>query len=755
MVIIGAGPSGLYTAIQLKKAGVEDVIVYDPRAGEYVRPGHINSTVLERAEIGVGVKFNFPTDKTAHIKDVERLLWKHALSLGIPVEQKIFVGFSPDPKGVIVVDKEGKEEKIACDYVMDCTGSKRLVVNAVNEFSQAPIKPFKTSLVTEDVTVRNHLLAYVKIDERSLKVSNHVQPTPMSISGISSLEFARGMERLRQFGWHEFALPRCYNMPFGKDKACFYVETPDDLTPDQKETWLQAVLETRTGDDGISFQLLSDSKKYKNKPRLTTFSVNPMELSPFSHQEHGLPTVITQGDTQIDPNYFLAHGIIDSFDRIDQMIKGMKISGGKIIYFQQQDYEHDVQHDLEKHREALITHYKERKEYFIVWLQKAKGYYEVAIDRTKLPEEKLLFAERIKEIEGRIAYHNALKIVRENILVTPKLSDLIEAKECLMLAQQKLPSVSKEREDTNQKLNLLLPMFEDVGKKLYQEDNFCLALKAYQEALNLSRIQVPRDETTGVILHTMMISCYRKLHLGDKALLQAREALETCSLGTEIQKEIIFNAIKAAMEGLLSNKEENPIAAKQSIRMIAKFYCQYQEFIQHHLGQDLNAERLEMISILGSGDSLREQGDVLAEQGKFELALNIYQDALLMHRLSNYPSSIEWAGNLCASMMVIYRKTNRLPEGIPFANEVLKIPTLPIETKKKILFSVMKGGVDAINLIKERQEDISLVKELRQLYIQHKEFLKCELQGALKDELNTLDSLFDTVVSQSVINAYG
>lgn len=755
VIIIGAGPSGLYTAIQLKKAGVEDVIVYDPRAGEYVRPGHINSTVIERAERGVGVKFNFPTDKTAHIKDVERLLWKHALSLGIPVEQKTFVGFNLDSKGVIVVDKEGKEEKIPCDYVMDCTGSKRLVVNAVNEFSQAPIKPFKTSLVTEDVTVQNHLLAYVKIDQRSLKVSNNIQPTPMDISGISPLEFARGMERLRQFGWHEFALPRCYNMPFGKDKACFYVETPDDLPPEQKEAWLQAVLETRTGDDGISFQLLTDSKKYKSKPRLTTFSVNPIELSPFSHQEQGLPTVITQGDTQIDPNYFLAHGIIDSFDRIDQMIKGMKISAGKIIYFQQQDYEHDVQHDLEKHREALIAHYKERKEYFIVWLQKAKAYYEVAIDRTKLPEEKLLFAERVKEIEGRIAYHNALKIVREKISVAPKLLDLIEVKERLMLALQKLPSVSKEREDANQKLKLLLPMIQDIGEKLYQEDNFSLALEAYQEALNLSRTQVPRDETIEVPLHAKMISCYRKLHLGDKALLQAREALETCSPGTEIQKEIIFNGIKGAMEELLSNKEESQITAKQSIRMVAKFYCQYQEFIEQHLEHDLNAERLEIISILGNCNLLREQGDELVEQGKSDLALNTYQDAILTHRLSNYPSSIEWEGNLCASMMVIYRKTNRLPEGVPFANEILKNPTLPIETKKKILFNVMKGGVDAINLMKESQEDLSLMKELRQLYTQHKEFLKSELQGALKSELNTLDSLFETVVSQSVINAYG
>lgn len=751
VIVIGAGPSGLYTAIQLKKAGVEDVFVYDPRAGEYVRPGHINSTVLERAECSVGIKFNFPDNKTAHIKDIERLLWKHALSLSIPIEQKIFVGFNPEPKGVIVVDKEGKEEIIACDYVMDCTGSKRLVVNAVNEFSQNTIKPFKTSLVTEDVTVQNHLLAYVKIDPRSLKVSNNVRPTPMDISGTSPLEFVRGIERLRQFGWHEFAWPRCYNMPFGKDKVCFYVEAPDDLPSEQKEAWLQAVLETRTGDDGISFQLLPDSKKYKSKPRLTTFSVNPRELSPFSYHEQGLPTVITQGDTQIDPNYFLAHGIIDSFDRIDQMIKGMKISDGKINYFQQQDYEHDVQHDLEKHREELIAHYKERKEYFIAWLQKAKNYYELAGERTRLPEEKLLFTERLKEIEGRIAYHNALKIIREKISIVPKLLDLIEAKERLMFSLQELSSPSKEREDASRKLKLLQPMLQDVGEKLYEEDNFCLALEAYQEALNLSRMQVPREETVEVLLRSKIISCFRKLHLHDKILSEARDVLDACAPGGEIQKEIILNGIKAVMEEFLSNEKDNQIVAKMSLRMAAKFFCQYQELIQQHLGQDLDAGRLEMISILGNCNSLREQGGGLFEQGKFDLALNTYQDALLTHRLSTYPSSIDWEGSLCASMMVVYRKTNRFSEGLPFANEILLNPDLPIEAKKKILFHVVKGGIDAINIMRENQPDLSLMKEIQQLYTRHKEFLKSELQGSLKSELNILDSLFGAVVSKSIV----
>ena len=37
-VIIGAGPAGLYAAIKLRLAGIRDLVIYDPRAGNYTRP---------------------------------------------------------------------------------------------------------------------------------------------------------------------------------------------------------------------------------------------------------------------------------------------------------------------------------------------------------------------------------------------------------------------------------------------------------------------------------------------------------------------------------------------------------------------------------------------------------------------------------------------------------------------------------------------------------------------------------------------
>ncbi len=72
-VIIGAGPAGLYTAIKLRKAGVKDVVVYDPRAGDYTRPGHLNRNVFSRAQDGLGFNF-WSGDKVGHIKDLERAL---------------------------------------------------------------------------------------------------------------------------------------------------------------------------------------------------------------------------------------------------------------------------------------------------------------------------------------------------------------------------------------------------------------------------------------------------------------------------------------------------------------------------------------------------------------------------------------------------------------------------------------------------------------------------------------------------------
>jgi len=47
-VIVGAGPIGLYLAYTLRRAGIAPIMIIDPRAGMYERPGHVNVDVFKR-----------------------------------------------------------------------------------------------------------------------------------------------------------------------------------------------------------------------------------------------------------------------------------------------------------------------------------------------------------------------------------------------------------------------------------------------------------------------------------------------------------------------------------------------------------------------------------------------------------------------------------------------------------------------------------------------------------------------------------
>ena len=349
-VIIGAGPAGLYAAIKLKKAGVNHVVVYDPRADNYTRPGYLGDITFKKAEAGIEKNFWFEegVHKTGHIKDYERKLYEEAIQLGIKIEQKSFVRFHEDENapGVVITDGT-KTETVIDDYVFDCTGSKRVLVEEVNR-----IDPDSPMQITEFVKlpVSHHFLAYVKTSSSDWQKFLEVESISCKSGdpGTAS-SFAENIMKLRGLGWKELKYPRLYATDFGKGKACFYIHAPDSLRREDHDLWVQTVLQSYA--PGMRYERLMSEKP---KPRFEYFQRSAKALKHVAHKAKRLPTVIALGDAQIEADYFLAHGILDGMKRTDALLQHIKIVKGEIKSIDGDAYFNGMSRIFNGHKQAVI-----------------------------------------------------------------------------------------------------------------------------------------------------------------------------------------------------------------------------------------------------------------------------------------------------------------------------------------------------------------------------------------------------------------
>ncbi|MFT4059556.1 MAG: hypothetical protein QM652_08420 [Legionella sp.] len=129
------------------------------------------------------------------------MLYREAKKLGISIENKRFVRMHEDSKapGIIVANNLNEEEIIQADYVFDCTGARREVVNAMNNV--VPNSPLQLTLITE-FPVKNHFLAYVKISKNDWaqfkKDNERIEKSPES---LDSLSFVQSIMKLRAMEW--------------------------------------------------------------------------------------------------------------------------------------------------------------------------------------------------------------------------------------------------------------------------------------------------------------------------------------------------------------------------------------------------------------------------------------------------------------------------------------------------------------------------------------------------------------------------
>ncbi|MGQ3887510.1 tetratricopeptide repeat protein [Legionella sp. CNM-1927-20] len=560
VMIIGAGPAGLYTAIKFRKKGLRNIVIYDPRAGNYTRPGHLNASVFERAQKGLKEDF-WPENKVGHIKDLEKILYKEAKNLGIQIENKRFIRLHKNTqKPGVVVETENGEEIIEADYVFDCTGTRREVINAVNKITSN--SPFQLIPITEP-PVHNHFLAYVKMSQIDWYHFNfNMERIVDDPTSIDPLSFTRSIIELRKLGWKEFKLPRCYGMEFGKDKICLYLHAPDPLAKENYDKWVQTVLESYT--KPIHYQHLPSSKQ---KPDFLAFPMNAQALKDVSYKGEGLPTVIALGDAQIDFDYYLAHGIEDGIDRIDALFKHMAILNNDIYYFDSEEYLHSVIAHLSDHKKALISEAEEVRKSFVDALEIAKTKLETAYKSTNNAKEQFTIIEMLKEIKARQNYEEARKIFADYhnesnqvMLTKTPLDKIVERlnkiQTRLTEAHNMLPtSFSKERKDTKELLSYLAISFKAVGNTYFRKKNLPQAIDAYQKALeiyNLDYLSATHITQKLPIYSNLIITCLQNkqyseaIFLANKALsiLDDWPAEETRPLA--LQEKIIFNLIKAS-----------------------------------------------------------------------------------------------------------------------------------------------------------------------------------------------------------------
>jgi len=413
IVIVGAGPIGLYTAIELKKKGVNQVTVVDPEIESHYRPGFIGRSVFKLMEdhlkkgmeTSLAQPVELPYSEALHVKELERGLETLAKNCGVVLRKAAFESFSQNKMTIKLAQSDTREE-IPCDLTFDATGSARVLIKAINQQE----KFFKLKAVGDN-PLENNFIAYVKMEaEQAFLVQQGAQLT-------NDLNYVIGLETLRQqFGWEQYDHPLCLlvSMNEAKNKVCLYYETPPNLEAKDYEAWLKALLKMRTGEE-INFELfkaeekLAEDEQYKirkNKLRFSPFLVSPKEASPsFYPGKEGLPMTILVGDALLEPDYQAGVGISAGVARVDALLSGMTVSEGKITAIDFDAYHEKIKPLMEAQKEEIVKNFEERDRRLQTALDLAESRYQKALELAAEQEQPLI-KEGFNELQ-RLKFYNA------------------------------------------------------------------------------------------------------------------------------------------------------------------------------------------------------------------------------------------------------------------------------------------------------------------------------------------------------------
>lgn len=554
--IIGAGPSGLDLAVELVKKGVDPkkIVIYDNRAGQYTRPGVLDSEAFQKRSLA----FNYYLGKPPHIKDFERKLYDKARGLGIRIEKHNFVELNENGVGISI---NGAIQEVEADYVFDCTGRKRKVVSYVNRID--PQSPMQLSIVVKP-PVPNHFIAYVKMDPQQLKslMFRVDEFHDLNTVKLSAADYTNAIVKLQALGWNKSKFPRCVVHLFGKSKAgeskvCLYFQAPDNLDKNNYDRWVETALEAYV--PGTRYEKFPTAAANKpDKPRFDYFSIGGEELNQVAYkgtyQGKPLPWVIGLGDVQIDFDYYLGHGISDGLDRTTALMDCLRIKDGEIAHFDAEKYMRSISGLLREHREALLSQAKRLKEGFAEaedWAQKLLGDGIPLVDPTvRAVAEHLLLLSKAKARMHELADPSDMAFFLSLNLTRLKKLHKFWLHTVIPEYSNATPQIQAQLHDFSKDLALY---WKEMGSFFYRWKKCKEAISAYKKALDIYRADPSSKHDSAeelAIYSNLFIVCLKNSQL-DCIVDFAPVALEIYNRATKDYKceqiyiKIITNWISA------------------------------------------------------------------------------------------------------------------------------------------------------------------------------------------------------------------
>lgn len=362
VVIVGAGPIGLYTAIRLKKKYPDlEVKVFDKYAGSYTRPGVIAKAALtdinnsfEQQDIAtLDVSDCGGRPAAIYIRDLQASLLERAQTLGVIIEPEDYVTLNPDGSLCTRANpRSAINTHPPCNMIIDCTGEARAVVS----------KFMQQTTIAENPSP-NHFIAYIDVD-----ADNEKKMKPATSESFERLSKFRSATDWKEFTYPKMDNPwRKWDRPRGTPEEngvtytagyCLYFETPDfpdDEDRDQMEQrtqYLQSVLHLYTGQD-ITFRPSTEFGAFQ------PFTVNPKQLDKLVDNSRGIP-IIALGDAMISAEYTQGTGVRNGVACANGLTDSLQVNATSITVVSEL-WESKITPVLNRHKKEIVDDYTIKK----------------------------------------------------------------------------------------------------------------------------------------------------------------------------------------------------------------------------------------------------------------------------------------------------------------------------------------------------------------------------------------------------------